>query len=183
MRMATHPAGADVPAVSGDRRLQRDDQKPMINILFLLTPKREVVWVRAYGTLGEAIERMKPNGFAAVPVLDDEGGYVGTLTEGDILWHLLDAPDPELARAEPVLDLMRRTNNRAVHVDARFETLLLRAAAQNFVPVLDDREVFIGIVRRQSIIEHCLPRATSRRSNATGLDSKPHSRRRWHRAG
>jgi CBS domain-containing protein len=155
----------------------------MINILFLLTPKREVVWVSAYGTLGEAIERMKPNGFAAVPVLNDEGGYVGTLTEGDILWHLLDAPDPKLARSEPVLDVMRRTNNRAVHVDAKLETLLLRAAEQNFVPVLDDREVFIGIVRRKSIIEQCLPRATSRRSNATALGSKPSPRGRWHPAG
>ena len=55
----------------------------MINIAFLLTPKSEVVWVSASDTLGEAIERMKPNGFAAVPVLDDDGGYVGTLTEGE----------------------------------------------------------------------------------------------------
>jgi len=180
--MATHPAGADVPEVDGDRHLRRDALKPMLNLLFLLTPKREVVWVRAYGTLSEAIERMRPNGFAAVPVLDDEGGYVGTLTEGDILWHLLDSPDPELARAEPVLDLMRRTNNRAVHIDARLETLLLRATEQNFIPVLDDREIFIGIVRRKSIIEHCLG-STSRRSNAPGLDFKPHSRDRWHRTG
>ena len=152
-----------------------------INILFLLTPKSEVVWVSAYGTLGEAIERMKPNGFAAVPVLNDEGGYVGTLTEGDILWHLLDSADPALARAEPVLDVMRRTNNRAVHVDAKLETLLLRAAEQNFVPVLDDREVFIGIVRRKAIIEQCLPRRLSRQPPATKTESKHPPRERWHR--
>lgn len=129
----------------------------MTNILFLLTPKSEVVWVSAYGTLGRAMERMRPNGFAAVPVLDDAGKYVGTLTEGDILWHLLDARDPELAVTEPVLDVMRRSYYRAVHVDAKLESLILRAAAQNFVPVVDDREVFIGIVRRQSIIQQCLP--------------------------
>ena len=181
--MATHPAGADVPEVGGDWQLERGGQKPLLSVLFLLTPKREVVWVRAYGTLSEAIERMKPNGFAAVPVLDDEGGYVGTLTEGDILWHLLDAQDPERARAEPVLDLVRRSNNRAVHIDAGLETLLLRAAEQNFVPVLDDREVFIGIVRRKSIIEHCLPRSTSRRSNATRPGAKPRLRDRWPRTG
>ena len=71
---------------------------------------------------------------------------------------------------------MRRSNNRAVHVDAKLEALILRAAEQNFVPVLDDREVFIGIVRRRSIIEQCLPRATSRRSNATEIASKPDAR-------
>jgi len=155
----------------------------MINMLFLLTPKSEVVWVSAYGTLGQAIERMKPNGFAAVPVLDDEGAYAGTLTEGDILWHLLDAPEPELARAEPVLDVVRRSNYRAVHVDATLETLILRAAEQNFVPVLDDREVFIGIVRRKSIIEQCLPHSLSRPSNPTAAQAKPYPRGRWHRAG
>jgi len=136
----------------------------MKNIAFLITPKSEVVWVSASGTLGEAIERMKPNGFAAVPLLDDEGGYLGTLTEGDILWHLLDAPDPRLAQGASVRDVQRCTNNRAVHIDAKLETLVLRAAEQNFVPVLDDREVFIGIVRRKSIIEQCLVNATTQTS-------------------
>jgi CBS domain-containing protein len=154
----------------------------MTNIAFLLTPKTEVVWVSASGTLGEAIERMKPNGFAAVPVLDDEGGYIGTLTEGDVLWHLLDAPDAKLAHAEPVLDVERRTDNRAVHIDAKLETLILRAAEQNFVPVLDDREVFIGIVRRKSIIEQCLPSSISRRPSTADADSKQYPRGRWHRA-
>lgn len=153
----------------------------MKNIAFLLTPKSEVVWVRASGTLGEAIERMKPNGFAAVPLLDDEGGYVGTLTEGDILWHLLDAADPRLAHETSVLDVQRRTNNRAVHIDAKLETLVLRAAEQNFVPVLDDREAFIGIVRRKSIIEQCVPSSSARRPNAPDAESMPQLRR-WHRA-
>ncbi len=129
----------------------------MKNIAFLLTPKSEVVWVSANGTLGEALERMRPNGFAAVPLLDDAGGYVGTLTEGDVLWHLLDAAQPKLAIEASVLAVKRRTNNRAVHIHAKLETLVSRAAEQNFVPVLDDREVFIGIVRRKSIIEQCVP--------------------------
>ncbi|HVY32593.1 MAG TPA: CBS domain-containing protein [Polyangiaceae bacterium] len=134
----------------------------------MLTPKSEVVWLSAAGTLGEAIERMKPNGFAAVPILDDEGGYVGTLTEGDILWHLLDAVDPRLARDAPLLEVQRRTSYRPVHIDAKLDTLVLRAAEQNFVPVLDDREVFIGMVRRKSIIEQCLPSSTMRVKTGQG---------------
>jgi CBS domain-containing protein len=136
----------------------------MNSIAFLLTPKSEVVWLSAAGTLGEAIERMKPNGFAAVPILDDDGGYVGTLTEGDILWCLLDATDPQLARDASVLAVRRRTTYRPVHIDAKLDTLVLRAAEQNFVPVLDDREVFIGIVRRKSIIEQCLPTSSTLRA-------------------
>jgi CBS domain-containing protein len=154
----------------------------MINLTFLLTPKREVVWVCAEGTLGEAIERMKPNGFAAVPILDHDGGYVGTLTEGDILWHLLDTPDAEMARHTRLRELALRTNNRAVHIDAKLGTLVLRAAEQNFVPVLDDREVFIGIVRRKSIIEQCLPSSSLQQREASELETKSYPRGRWYRA-
>jgi CBS domain-containing protein len=154
----------------------------MKNIAFLLTPKSDVVWVSASGTLGEAVARMKPNGFAAVPILDDEGGYVGTLTEGDLLWHLLEARDLALAQRAPVLDIQRRTANRAVHINAKVETLIARAAEQNFVPVLDDREVFIGIVRRKSIIEQCLPRSIGLRPTAAEAESKVYPRGRWHRA-
>jgi len=106
---------------------------------------------------------------AAVPVLDAGGGYVGTLTEGDILWHLLDGGSTGLRRgdiaAQPgladvlVCSVPQRTTNYAVHIDAEIETLVARALHQNFVPVVDDREAFIGIVRRQHIIEHCARRA------------------------
>jgi predicted transcriptional regulator len=33
---------------------------------------------------------------------------------------------------------------------------------KNFVPVVDDREVFIGIVRRQQILEHLASRCAAR---------------------
>jgi len=71
-----------------------------MNVAFFVTPKSRVVWVNASGTLVQAIERMRPNGYTAVPVLDDRGGYVGTLTEGDILWHLLAAGVAWRAHAE-----------------------------------------------------------------------------------
>jgi CBS domain-containing protein len=115
------------------------------------------VWVPASATLRQAIERMKPHGFTAIPILDDRGGYVGTLTEGDILWHLINVPGTSLRTAEltPLLAVERRTNNFPVHINADIEALITRAVEQNFVPVVDDYEVFIGIVPRKPIIEHC----------------------------
>jgi CBS domain-containing protein len=174
-----------------------------MNIAFFLTPKSEVVWVSSKSTLGQALERMRPNQFTAVPILNEEGGdYVGTLTEGDALWHLLNTnskpsetleaiskmrwrqinegealntPDakrkicpPYPARAgrfssdpflryvlatTPLLAVSRRITYHAVHIDADVEELVNRAVDQNFVPVIDDRGVFIGIVRRKSIIQ------------------------------
>jgi CBS-domain-containing membrane protein len=127
-----------------------------MNIAFFLTPKSEVVWVSASGTIGQALERMKPNGFGSVPILDDDGGYVGTLSTGDLMWHLMhaDAPWQVTARTTPLLDVRRRLADSAVHVDAEFGQLMSRVALQGFVSVVDDRGVFIGIVRRRPVIAY-----------------------------
>ena len=44
------------------------------------------------------------------------------------------------------------------------DQLVEAAMNQNFVPVVDDRGVFIGIVRRQAIIKYCYDK--SRRAEA-----------------
>ena len=56
-----------------------------MNILFFLTPKKEVACLPADDTLRQAMERMKYHGYTAVPLLTKEGKYAGTITEGDIL--------------------------------------------------------------------------------------------------
>jgi CBS domain-containing protein len=127
-----------------------------MNIAFFLTPKSEVVWVSASGTVEQALERMKPNGFGSVPILDDDGGYAGTLSTGDLMWHLMEAHGAwqDIARSTPLLSVRRRLDDSAVHIDADFRQLIARVVTQGFVSVVDDRGVFIGIVRRRSIIEY-----------------------------
>jgi CBS domain-containing protein len=127
-----------------------------MNIAFFLTPKSEVVWVSASGTVEQALERMKPNGFGSVPILDDDGGYVGTLSTGDLMWQLMQASGTwqECARSMPLLSVPRRLDDSAVHIDAEFRQLMARVVTQGFVSVVDDRGVFIGIVRRRPIIEY-----------------------------
>ncbi len=128
-----------------------------MNAAFFLTPKHEVIAVPARATVREALERMAVHRHSAVPLLDDAGRYVGTLTEGDLLWHLTQSPRPwrEAAETTPVLDVERRMANQPVHIDASVEALLARAVNQSFVPVVDDREVFVGIVRRERVIAYC----------------------------
>src|SRR5699024_11795933 len=55
---------------------------PILNILFLLTPKSDCAYVREEDTIRQALERMSAAGFAAVPILAKDGTYRGTLTEG-----------------------------------------------------------------------------------------------------
>jgi CBS domain-containing protein len=132
-----------------------------MKIAFFVTPKRQVVWVAADAHVSQALEQIERYRHSAVPLLDTQGGYAGTLTEGDLLWHLKEAQGAwrEVADATPVLAVDRRMDNQAVHIDDEIETLIARAVDQSFVPVVDDRNVFVGIVRRKRIIEYCAERA------------------------
>ena len=78
-----------------------------------------------------------------------------TVREGDFLRLLLDMGMPELSALEgvPLLQIVR-SDNPAVNVTAPLETLLERIQDNNFVPVVDDRGCFIGIVTRKAIIGH-----------------------------
>ena len=137
-----------------------------MNVAFFLTPKSEVVWVSASGTVAQALERMKPNGFGSVPVLDDDGGYAGTVSTGDLMWYLmrLTGDWQEHARSTALSCVPRRLDDAAVHIDAEFPELIGRVVTQGFVSVIDDRGVFIGIVRRRPIIEYLAqPNGAARR--------------------
>jgi CBS domain-containing protein len=127
-----------------------------MKIAFFLTPKADVAWVKTTSTVRQAIERMEHYRYTAVPLLTPEGQYAGTLTEGDLLTYMKSAPHLCFADTErvPLTMVTRRLNVRAIHIDADIEELFTLALDQNFVPVVDDREIFIGIVRRRSILVH-----------------------------
>lgn len=130
-----------------------------MNVAFFLTPKSEVVCLPARSTMRQALEKMEIYRYGAIPLVDDEGRYAGTLTEGDLLWRLKHSTRPtwiEEAEHTRIADIPRRLDNKPVHIEAEMEDLIRLAIDQNFVPVVDDREVFVGIVRRSSIIEYCV---------------------------
>ena len=128
-----------------------------MNVAFFLTPKSEVVFEKINSTMRRAMERMEYHRYTSIPLLDDRGRYVGTLTEGDILWKLKNTPDLMLKDTEKVLiqDIPRHVCNKAVSINSDIENLILAAKSQNFVPVVDDSNIFIGIIKRSDIISYC----------------------------
>ena len=61
-----------------------------MNILFFITPKSETAYLYDDCSLRQAIEKIEYHKYTAVPVLNKKGCYVGTLTEGDLLWYIKD---------------------------------------------------------------------------------------------
>ena len=128
-----------------------------MNILFFLTPKQETAFVFSDCTIQEAIDEMENYRYTAVPLLDRGGKYVGTLTEGDLLRKLQEDIHENISAVgkERISKVRRRWQYQPVRVGADIGDLVTRAMNQNFVPVVDDKDVFIGIVPRKAIIEYC----------------------------
>ena len=129
----------------------------MNNILVFLTPKALCAFVYDDYTVRQALEKMESAGYAALPILSKHGEYRGTLTEGDLLWALKNMcyMDMRQAEARRIMEITRRKDNVPVKVTTGMQDLVQRASSQNFVPVVDDKDAFIGIVTRSAIIKYC----------------------------
>ena len=129
----------------------------MNNILFFLTPKAMCAFLHDDYTVRQALEKMESAGYAALPILNRQGEYKGTLTEGDLLWAIKNMCNMDMKQAEAtkIMDISRRKDNVPVTVTTSMQELVDRASYQNFVPVVDDKNAFIGIVTRRAIIKYC----------------------------
>jgi CBS domain-containing protein len=130
----------------------------MNNILFFMTPKALCHHVYDDFTVRQALEKMEAVGFAALPILNRRGEYRGSLTEGDLLWALKNLCKMDMRQAESrrIMEIERKRDNIPVRVNTSMHELVERATNQNFVPVVDDKDAFIGLITRKSIIQYCM---------------------------
>ena len=129
----------------------------MDNILFFLTPKAMCAFIYDDYSVRQALEKMETAGYAALPILNKRGEYRGTLTEGDLMWALKNMCYMDIRQAESrrIMEITRRKDNIPVRVNTGMHELVHRASSQNFVPVVDDKDAFIGIVTRSNIMKYC----------------------------
>ena len=127
-----------------------------MNILFFLTPKCDVAYVKEEDSLRNTLEKMEFHRYSAIPVLSKDGKFAGTLTEGDLLWEIKNQLNLDLKEAEKVLvkDIPMRKHFEAVGINSSMEGLVARSLTQNFVPVVDDLGHCIGIVKRRDLMDY-----------------------------
>ena len=127
-----------------------------MNILFFLTPKCDCAYLEEGDTLRQALEKMEARRYSVIPILDKKGHYAGTMTEGDLLWSIKNKYHLDLREAEhiPITEIERKRDYMPISIRANIEDLVEIALGQNFVPVCDDNDSFIGIVTRQEILKY-----------------------------
>lgn len=125
-----------------------------MNIFSILHPKSEIKYLKEDDTLRQGLEKMHAHGYTAIPVIDKEGHYVGSVSEGDFLWYILESGYTNLKQFEQtsLKELIRPEWMPAVSIYVSREELLQHAMNQNYIPVVDDRNIFIGIITRRDII-------------------------------
>lgn len=132
-----------------------------MNIAFFLTLKKDVAYLYDYYSIRQSLEKMKHHGYSAIPIISKNGKYVGTVSEGDFLWYMLDESIEDTdgvsiydAEDLKLSDIPHKNQYVSVRITASMDELFELAMRQNFVPVTDDEGVFIGIVTRKNVIKH-----------------------------
>ena len=132
-----------------------------MNIAYFLLPKSHVAYLYDDYTFRQGLEKMRHHGYTAIPVITRDGQYIGTVSEGDFLWQLLcdDKEHPQARSMKDlerllVKDILQEDSYPSVRITVSMEELLTSAMHQNFIPVVDDLDRFIGIVTRKDIIRY-----------------------------
>jgi CBS domain-containing protein len=127
-----------------------------MNIISFIKPKNEVVLLYDDMTVEETIEIMEKHRFATIPILSRDGSYVGTLSEGDLLWEIknIDCYQIEKTRSRLVSQVKRLRDYGAINYNSSINMLIAKAADENFVPIVDDSNQFIGIITRKTLLNY-----------------------------
>lgn len=129
-----------------------------MNIMRFIVPKSLVEYVSTDSTVRQALEKMRYHRYAAIPVIDSEGKYVGTLRNDDLFTYFLEngSFDSRAAERDGVGQILDRNYSPPVYHNASMNELIEKVKEHNFVPVVDDRGCFVGIILRRDILNYLL---------------------------
>lgn len=127
-----------------------------MNIAKIMIPKFNTACLQESSTVRQGLELMKSRGYTAIPVLDKEGHYRGSVTEGDFLRHILSIGSTNIKDHEfyRVGEIYRSDFCPALDLHASEDAVIDAVLRQNYVPIVDDRGCLCGIVTRRSVIAY-----------------------------
>ena len=127
-----------------------------VNIAKIMIPKVSVAFVHANDTVRQGLEIMKHHRYTSIPVLDENDVYLGSVTEGDFLRHILNTGTTDVKSHEHyrIGEILRSNFCAPLPIYSSLSELISRALDQNFVPIVDGRGCLCGIVTRRALIVH-----------------------------
>lgn len=80
--------------------MPNENTDSQVNIARIMIPKISVAAVHANDTVRQGLEIMKYHRYTSIPVLDGQDVYLGSVTEGDFLRHILATGTTEMKAHE-----------------------------------------------------------------------------------
>ncbi len=132
-----------------------------MNIAKMMTPKACTVFLHTDNTVRQGLELLRHHGYTAIPVLNEKEEYLGTITEGDFLRHILAVNTTDLKAHEKyrIDSLLRPDFCPPLGIGSNAQEVTDAVMRQNFVPIVDDRNCFCGILTRRAVIAYLAQRA------------------------
>lgn len=130
----------------------------MKTILDFLTPKSKTFYIEGDPTIRQVVEKFDAHKFSVVAILDENGRFISTISEGDILRYIKNIKNFNLMIAESVRisDVERYRPYKALSINTSLDEVIKLSLEQNFIPIVDDRNIYIGIIKRKTIIDYLL---------------------------
>lgn len=122
-----------------------------MNIFGILVPKQMLTYLSDTDSLDLAVELLMGSSYTAVPVIDDKGKYIGIVSEGDFLRVVMERGREELKNIK-VSDIVNRDMGGVVLNTVERGEIMEKILERNFLSIVDDRQCFIGIITRRSVI-------------------------------
>lgn len=139
-----------------------------MNIAKIMIPKANTALLESTNTVRQGLEKMRHHGYTAIPVVDERGMYCGCVSEGDFLRHIMATGAVELKQNEQyqIKDIIRQEFCPPLRIMASEQEVYELALQQNFVPIVDDRNCFCGIITRQGILRYMSEQLAQARAGA-----------------
>lgn len=152
----SHTQFACAKIVYAASALKRFGMEDSMNVAFFLSPKNEIVYLYEDMTLRQAMQKMEHHRYQSLPILTSDGKYAGVVTEGDLLWAFKNRPGFAFVDAENMMlsDIPRHFHYETIAIDQSMDSLIDASYRQSFVPVVDDTDTFIGLIKRSDIIRY-----------------------------
>lgn len=127
-----------------------------MNIAAIMVPKVSTVFLHEADTIRQGLEHFMNYGYTAIPVLNEQEQYVGSVTEGDFLRYLMKINTTDLKALEQhrIANIVRREFCPPLSIDSEFKQVISAALNQNYVPIVDSRKVLCGILTRHILIDY-----------------------------
>ena len=110
-----------------------------MNILFIMIPKEKVAYIYDNYTIRQTLEKMEFHRYSSIPMIDKDGKYVGTISEGDLLWYIKNHQELDFKSGRNTdYGSPTQTRQLRIYIDTKIDDLIIASTQQNFIPVLDD---------------------------------------------